>query len=48
MFKLARQENCDEKFVDRTLDGDHGDETENSMRSIPQFKEPLHKTSVLE
>ena len=41
MLELSGKEDRDQDFHDGTLDGDDGNNTENSMRSVPKFQEPL-------
>ena len=41
VLELTSQEDGDEDLLNRALDGDDSDNTEDSMRSIPKLKEPL-------
>lgn len=41
VLQLTREEHGDENLLDRTLDGDDGDDTEYRVRRIPKLKEPL-------
>lgn len=44
VLELTSEEDGDEEFVDGTLDKDGGDETEDCVRGVPGFEEPLSKT----
>ena len=41
VLQLTREEHGDEDLLDRTLDGDDGDDAEHRVRSVPELKEPL-------
>ena len=41
VLKLAREEHGDENLLDGTLDGDDGNDTEHSVRRVPELEEPL-------
>jgi hypothetical protein len=43
MLVLTGEDDGDENLLDRPLDGDDADDTQNRMRRVPQFKEPLKK-----
>lgn len=41
MLEFTGKENGDEDLLDRTLDGDDRDDTQDSVRRVPEFQEPL-------
>lgn len=41
MLELSGKEDGDQDFHDGTLDGDDGNNTEDGMRGVPEFQEPL-------
>ena len=41
VLELTGEEDGDENLLDRTLDGNNSDDTEDRMRGIPELKEPL-------
>lgn len=41
VLELARDEDGDQDLLNRTLDSDDGDQSENRMRRVPRFEEPL-------
>ncbi len=41
VLELSRQEDSDEDLEDTSLHTDNGNDTDHSMRSIPEFQEPL-------
>ena len=43
MLELTREEHGDENLLDRALDGDDGNDTEDSVRRIPELEEPLRR-----
>ncbi len=41
VLELSGQEDSDEDLEDTSLHTDNGNDTDHSMRSIPEFQEPL-------
>ena len=44
MLELAREDEGDDEFVDCALDGDDGEETDDDVRAVPEFEDPLYDT----
>jgi hypothetical protein len=41
VLEFTREEDRDKNLVDRTLDGDHRDESKDGVREVPELEEPL-------
>ena len=44
VLELAGEDEGDDEFVDCALDGDDGEETDDDVRAVPEFEDPLHGT----